>query len=216
MLGHLVLVDGELGQRVGQKLGMEGQAESIEPARQPIAMDPSPALSMVQKAPKTLAGRTVGVLVSNGSDRALVERLAVAVEKEGARLEIVAPKIGGAVAADGKAILADHALAAGPSILFDAVVVAAAGEGIERLLAHPNAIDWVRNAFAHLKVIGYVADAEPLLDRAGVERDEAVVLLARGNGLATFVTAAKAGRVWERERTIEERSESRSRPSRAR
>jgi len=80
------------------------------------------------------------------------------VQKEGGHLEVVAPKIGGAKA-NGKRLPADHALASGPSILFDAVVVAATGDGADRLAEHPTAIDRLRDAFAHLKVIGHVPGA---------------------------------------------------------
>ena len=59
-------------------------------------MKPSPALSLIKKAPKTLEGRKVGVLVTDGSDPAFVAALRTAVEKAGARLQVVAPKIGGA------------------------------------------------------------------------------------------------------------------------
>ena len=124
MLGHLANIDGELCKRVEEGLGMEGQAEKIQPARPPIDMKPSPALSIILKAPKTIEGRKIGVLVSDGTDAALVDALRSAVEKAGARLQVVAPKIGGAKAKGGKLIAADHALAGGPSIFFDAVVVA--------------------------------------------------------------------------------------------
>jgi len=205
MLGHLTIIDELLCRRVEQKLSMEGQADSIEPARPPIDLEPSPSLSLVRKAPKTLAGRKVGVLVSDGSDRTLVDRVRTAVEKEGGRVEVVAPKIGGAAGADGKPIAADHALAGAPSIFFDALVVAVAGEGAKRLAAHPNAVDWVRDAFAHLKVIGHVADAAALLERAGVEVDEGLVALSTPKDIATFIVAAKGPRIWERERKTEER-----------
>ena len=68
MLGHLKNIDADLFARVEDGLGMQGQAEDIKPARAPIDMKPSPALSLVKKAPKTLEGRKVGVLVTDGSD----------------------------------------------------------------------------------------------------------------------------------------------------
>jgi catalase len=186
---------------------MEGQAEAIEPARAPIDLEPSPALSLVAKAPKTLAGRKVGVLIADGSDRGLIDRVRVAVEKEGGRIEIVAPKIGGATAADRKRIAPDHALPAAPSTLFDAVIVAVASDSVMRLVEHPNAVDWLRDAFAHLKVIGHVPDSAPLFERAGISAGEGVIELSNGKDVNTFIVAAKEGRVWNRERMIAERSE---------
>jgi len=207
MLGHLDIIDAELGSRVAHKLGMEGQAEAISPARRPIELDPSPALSLVKKAPRTLAGRVVGVLAADGSDRALIDRLRAAVADEGGRVDVVAPKVGGAHGSDGKPIAVDHALAGGPSVLFDAVVVAVAGDSVQQLLAHPSAIDWVRDAFAHLKIIGHVPDAAPLLERAGIEADEGVVAVASAKNVGAFITAAKGPRTWNRERAVEERTE---------
>ena len=202
MLGHLANIDRELCDRVEEGLGMEGQAESITPARPPIDMKPSPALSLVLKAPKTLEGRKVGVLVTDGTDAAFVTALRTAVEQAGARLQVVAPKIGGAAAKGGKRIEADHQLAGGPSIFFDAVVVAASADGAAMLEREAAAIDWIRDAYGHLKVIGVVDAAAPLLERAGVDPDAGVVTMEGTKGISAFITAAKNGRVWDREPTL--------------
>jgi len=199
MLGHLMNINPELGTRVAGGMGMEGQAESIKPARPLVDMKPSPALSIIAKAPKTLDGRKVGVLVTDGSDGALVQALKAAVEKAGAQLQIVAPKIGGAKLKGGVKLAADHQLAGAPSIVFDAVVVAPSPEGAAALESDAAAIDWIRDAFGHLKVIGAVDAASPLLQRAGVEPDAGVVTLQGPKDMAAFVTAAKNGRVWDRE-----------------
>ena len=37
------------------------------------------------------------------------------------------------------------------------------------------AVDWVRDAFGHLKAIGFTPEAQALLDKAGVEADAGVV-----------------------------------------
>ena len=44
-------------------------------------------------------------------------------------------------------IEADHQLAGGPSIFFDAVVVAASEDGAAMLEKEAAAIDWIRDAF---------------------------------------------------------------------
>jgi catalase len=199
MLGHLKNVDDDLFTRVEDGLGMQGQAETIKPARAPIDMKPSPALSLVLKAPKTLAGRKVGVLVTDGTDSAFVAALRAAVEKAGARLQVVAPKIGGARGKDGKMIDVDHQLAGGPSIFFDAVVVAASTDGALMLEKEAAAVDWIRDAFGHLKVIGVIDTALGLAEEAGVEEDEGVVEMDGTKDIAAFIMAAKNGRVWDRE-----------------
>jgi len=202
MLGHLAIVDRSLGDGVAVALGMEGQAETIRPARPPIDLPPSPALSLISKAPKTLEGRKVAILVADGSDPALVAALRTALKKEGGELAVVAPKIGGAKGKGGQTIAADHALSGAPSILFDAVVLAPSAEGAARLAGDAAAIDWVRDAFGHLKVIGHVAAAAPLLERAGVNPDAGVVEIDAGRSISAFITAAKKARIWAREPTL--------------
>ena len=202
MLGHLANIDDELCERVEEGLGMEGQADQIQPARPPIDMKPSPALSIILKAPKTIEGRKIGVLVTDGTDAALVDSLRAAVEKAGAQLQVVAPKIGGVSAKGGKRIDADHALAGGPSIFFDAVVVAPSADGAAMLGKEAAAIDWLRDAFGHLKVIGVVDAAAPLLERAGIETDAGSRRHRQRKGVNGFIAAAKNGRIWDREPTL--------------
>ncbi|MFO0745129.1 MAG: catalase [Myxococcota bacterium] len=200
MLGHLHLIDEALAAGVEAGLGMEGQADRLTPARAPIDLPPSPALSMIGKTAPTLVGRKVGVLVTDGSDPAWLAAVRAAVEAEGARVALLAPKIGGAVLADGAQQAVDMALAAGPSLFFDAVVCLASEDGAKLLSKEAAAIDWLRDAFGHLKVIGFSAGAAALLNKAGVKHDRGVVAIdGAEDGLASFVAEARSGRVWERE-----------------
>jgi catalase len=58
------------------------------------------------------------------------------------------------------------------------------------------AIQWVMDAFGHLKAIGASAEAQKLLDKAGVVADEGVTGLDKA-----FVKAA-ATRFWAREASL--------------
>src|SRR5262245_16791506 len=111
----------------------------------------------------------------------------MAVEQERAMLELVALRIGGTRAADGAIVPADHTIAGGPSVFFDAIAVLPGAAAIAELVAEPSAIDWVRDAFLHCKVIAAVAEARPLLDAARVNPDEGVLDLAGGAAIAQFV-----------------------------
>jgi catalase len=164
--------------------------------------EPSPALSLIAKARPTLETRVVGCLVTDGADAGLVDQLRKAVEAEGARFKIVAPKASGVSLASGKKLAADFAIAGGPSVFFDAVVLAVSTKGAAELTRESAAVDFVRDAFGHLKVIGYTAAARPLLAKAGIEvaeADRGLVALDGPRGEAAFVSQAKKGRVWERE-----------------
>jgi len=202
MLGHLMLIDPALGERVEAALGMTGTADKITPAKAPIDMKPSPALSLVEKAPATLKGRKLAVLVSDGVDGEIVAQLRAAVTAAGAVLAVIAPKIGGAKTKQGKLLPADHALSAAPSVLFDAVALCPSPQGAELLSQEAAAIDFVRDAFGHLKVIAFLDAAKPLLDKAHVMPDAGVIALSKSTGVKAFIAAAKKHRIWAREPAI--------------
>ena len=202
MLGHLNIVHEKLGEGVATALGMVGEADTITPKVEPRTLKPSPALSIIGKAPETIAGRKIGVLMTNGTDAALLAAIAKAAKAEGAQVALVAPTIGGITASDGSAVLADQALTGAPSTMFDAVVVAPGEDGVASLAREAAAVDWLRDAFGHLKVIGHVPAAKPLFDRAGVDMDaDAGTISVAGKAAAVkgFLAVAKRQRIWDRE-----------------
>jgi catalase len=83
-------------------------------------------------------------------------------------------------------------------VLYDAVVVMPSAEFGEILAHDAAAKDFVSDAFAHCKYIGYSPGARPLLDAVGVEDDEGVVALDGGTAVR-FVEQCGALRVWERQ-----------------
>lgn len=57
------------------------------------------------------------------------------------------------------------------------------------------------DAFAHLKVIGYSQAASGLLQAVGIAAGEKGIVALDG-GVGQFIAAAKAGRIWEREKEV--------------
>lgn len=198
VMSNLVNVDGALAQRVADGLGMP-LPKASKPASIPIDMEPSPALRIVGKYPESLKGRTVGILVSDGADGAMIASVKTAVEGEGGAVKIVAPKIDGVKLKGGKTLKADGQLAGTPSVLFDAVAIILSEPGCAALVKESAAIDFAKDAFGHLKAIGYSAEAKPLLDKAGVEPDDGIVVL--GKAAETFLLPARR-RQWAREPTV--------------
>lgn len=175
-------------------------AETKTPARRNV--EPSPALSIIGKAPEILKGRVIGCLVSEGSERTMIDALRQAIKKEGAKIKIVAPRVGGVNTSDGEMLEADLQLAGAPSVVFDAVAVIVSQAGCDELTREAAALDFVSNAFNHLKVIAYVPAAEPLLRRAGITvelTDSGVVALGNAGAVTSFIAAAKKMRIWDRE-----------------
>ncbi|MBA4105220.1 MAG: catalase HPII [Pirellula sp.] len=204
MLGHLEHIDSSLAAEVADKLGMTGEAEPITPTVKPNhGLGTSDALSQYLDAPKSIAGKKIGVLVTDGTDPKLVDALVKKAAAEKATVEIIAPKAGGYTPLNEDRRPADHALEGAPSALFDAVVIAPSEEGVLQILKFAAAVDWLRMAFAHLKVIGHVEESAPLFDAAGIDpANDAGIVKVKGAKVGDFIEAAKQHRVWEREAQV--------------
>jgi len=195
VLANLQNVDAALAERVAAGLGATLPAKS-KAAKEPEDMNASPALRIIGKYPPSLRGRSIGILVSDGADGAVVQAISAAARREGASVKIVAPKIGGVTLESGKPLKVDGQLAGTPSVIFDAVALVLSKEGCAQLLKDGAAIDFIRDAFGHLKAIGFTTSAQALLDAAGVEPDEGIVDLARTAD--AFLEQART-RQWDRE-----------------
>jgi catalase len=201
MISHLLNIDAKLAKAVAAALGMKDVPKPADAAVKPKDLDASPALSIVLNGLKNFKGRKVGAFVTDGADADLLAQLTAALEKEGATLEVIAPKIGGITASDKTLIPAKHMLGGGPSVLFDAVVLLGSDAGFKQLMKEAPARDFVADAFAHLKFIGHVKSALPLLAKAGVpdDADTGVMILDNLKSVSEFVKACGALRVWARE-----------------
>ena len=198
MVGHLRHIDEDLAQRVADGLGFESLPSAPTAALPVQDFPPSPALQIIGKMKDSLAGRVIGILVADGSERTAVEVLRAAATGAGASVKIVAPKVCGPKLADGERLAADGQLAGTPSVMFDAVAILLSDEGAEQLSTKSAAIDFVRDAFSHLNALAIDHGGQVLLKVAGIESDEGIVDV---NDVAGFLAAAKT-RQWDREKTV--------------
>ena len=202
VVAHLRNIEDGLASRVAKGLGLK-ELPDPAPAAVPTRQDlkESPALSVILNGPESFKGRKVGALVTDGADAELIKALQAALKKEGAMLQFVAPQVGGIEASDGSWIEADEKIEGGPSVLFDAVVLLPSSAGAKLLADEPTARDFVADAYAHLKFIGHVAAAKPLLQKASVldQQDEGFVSLQSKGDVRAFVAACRSLRYWQRE-----------------
>jgi len=195
MVANLRNVDEQLATRVAVGLGID-LPERAKAARAPIDMEPSPKLSIQRNMKETIEGRAIAILYADGSDGKEIHKLMKAIRNAGGKPVLIAPKIGGAKLADGMMLKADGQLAGTPSQTVDAIALVLSQEGASTLLKDAAAIQFVMDAFGHLKAIGASAAAQPLLDKAGVEPDAGVTDLGDG-----FLAAA-VKRFWDRETKV--------------
>jgi catalase len=203
VLSRLINIDHGLALKVAAGLGLPSEIVPAPVAVAAVDMLPSPMLSLLAKAKPTFEGRKVGVLVSDGCDGDLLAELKSVVAAVGGKVEIVAPTIYGVTSATGELIAADHKIDGGPSVLFDAVAILPSDAGGAKLALEAAAVNFLRDAFGHLKVIGYVSAAAPLFVKGGVndaapDNDPGLIAFPAAS-VDDFVAAASAGRVWNRE-----------------
>jgi len=198
MVGHLRHIDEGLATRVATGLALGKMPDAPKAARPVAKMDASPALQIIGKMKNSLAGRAVGILIADGSDGAVIDTIKRAAIDAKASVKIIAPRVGGAKLADGSVLAVDGQLAGTPSVLFDAVAVILSPEGARMLAKESAAIDFIRDAFGHLKAIAVDDGGRALLKAANIEADAGVVNAKDRNA---FVAAART-RQWDREKSV--------------
>jgi catalase len=198
MVAHLRNIDEDLAQRVFHHVGLATLPEPAATTVDVQDMAPSPALQIIGRMKDTLEGRVIGILVANGSDRAAIDAVRSLASQAAARTMLIAYSIGEIKASDGAMLKVDAQLAGSPSVILDAVAVFLVDNEAARLCKESAAVDFLRDAYSHLKAICFDEGAGVLLESANCERDERTF---ETNSIAEFIDAAK-GRCWERESKV--------------
>ncbi|MFN7916874.1 MAG: catalase [Vicinamibacterales bacterium] len=206
MVAGLLNVDPTLGREVASGLGLRDLPEPL-PMVLPDAVQSevtrSPALSLTARpGDGALAGRRVAVLVDTGVDADAVRAVEEALLASG----IVSRRVGsvlGRVQAGSSELEVDTTAEAMPSVLWDAVVVAA---GQPAVAPDGRMVEFVRDQYRHCKPILVLGDGTALLQAAGVppsaSADLGVFVIGSGSAAATapaFITAMARHRFYERE-----------------
>jgi catalase len=105
---------------------------------------------------------------------------------------LIAPKVGG-LKLKGGVLQADGQLAGTPSVVVDAIALVLDEAGAKKLAREGAAVQFVMDAFGHLKAIGATKASQALLDKAGVIADAGITDLG-----PKFIQAA-ARRFFDRE-----------------
>lgn len=191
-------IDEDLAQRVADGLGMAALPPAAPAAAPTLDLPRSKAITLIPKMKPTLEGRSVGILVADGSNGSEVDALRTAAEGAGATVKLVGPKR--FVALKGrKPLKVDGQLAGTPSVLFDAVASVLSMEAAKQLAREAAAVDWFRDAFGHLKAIAACEGTrEHVFKAAAITPDKGVVA---PQDTAAFIKLA-ATRQWVREPTL--------------
>ena len=188
----LVNINADLAKLVSDATGIPVEPTGTPEAPTPSAPTPSgplrknasrlksPALSM-DKAPPTIKGRKVAVLVGDGIDTTEVESILEALVAADLVPETIGPRAGSVEASDGP-MKVNRAAPNAPSVVYDAVLVPT---GIGEALAEMTlAQRFVHEAYRHGKPIAVARDAEVFLKAAGVPTDAEGIAIGEGDALS--------------------------------
>lgn len=194
VIGQIRNIDEDLALRVANGVGI-ALPKAVPPAKQPLSMKPSDALSIIKKSQPNPKGRKLGILFAEGSDKAVIDEMKASAKKIGLSVKLIAPQLKG-IKVKGGTLDADGQLAGTPSCTVDAVAIVLTEKAAKDLCKEGAAVQFVMDAFAHLKAIGHSEGATSLLDKAGVVAGDGVFDLG-----ANFLKAAGT-RFYEREPSV--------------
>lgn len=211
VLALLANVDMQLASAVAEGLGMD-----VPPAL-PLATDkpmptyaPSPALSLLARPGKIdIATRNIAILAGNGVAAESAEGIYAALLQDGAVPRIVGSRLGKIMTATGGKMDIEISLDAGPSVLYDAVVIAGGEESCKKLSRDAHALEFVRLQYRHCKPILAIGKGADLLAAAGIPTtlpdgsiDSAIFIVADNqwdSGLQKFKSVLASHRFYIRE-----------------
>lgn len=210
----LVNVDATLAQRVATGLGI-----AVPPAA-PILRDisanlqPSAALSMMSRpGDGAVHGRRVAILVDDGIDAASTRQVYAGLLAVGAVPRFVGRQLGQVSTVDGKGagvpINVEISMTAGPSVLYDAIVIAHGLTLGGQLSSNATASDFIKEQYRHCKPMLVLGTEKTLLDQLSIahhlpDHGKDIGLVEQGDGsladaLAAFIDALSGHRSFERE-----------------
>jgi len=168
ILALLANVDDALAAKVAEGLGMDVPDPLPRASDAPVpAYPPSPSLSLLSRPGQTgIRTRRVAILVGPGVDADQVRAIYAGLLEDGAVPRIVGTMLGKVKATGGKALDVEVSLEAGPSVLYDGMVVPDGAAAAEALARNAHAIDFVREQYRHCKPILALGAGAGLLTKA--------------------------------------------------
>jgi catalase len=220
VVGQLAFIDMDLAAKVAEKIGVE--VKKLDQPNQSIPADANPkdlqseerepetktseALSMQNTVKDTISSRTIGFIAANGVDEAALKSLQQKIEKEKARVQIIAPSVAPIKTNNGTSLTPKHSLTSIKSVCFDALYISAGENSTKELLNPENkkhVLEFINEAYSHCKAIYFGEGTEPIYNASNIAKkkhdDPAIINNESKNPDADFIKAVANHRVWDLE-----------------
>lgn len=169
MTKRLAEIDTELGETIAQMVG--GPAPP-QPDKKNHGKKAS-GLSQLEYVPKnvTIESRKVAILIADGYDATAFAAMLGALKGAKAIPVIIGPRRSAIYAAgedhgSGKGVVPDHHFEGQRSTLFDALFIPGGENAIKQLTSKGRAVQYVREAFGHLKTVAATGEGVRMLEKA--------------------------------------------------
>lgn len=222
MVGILSQINNNLAKNVADGLGLEVPEALEQPINHSIPADGNPddyqpvyvkssvkrseALSMNNTSKNTIKSRKIAFLAADGFEEESLINFKKIIEKEEAKVSIIAPQLGRIISETGTELKVNETLLTTASVLFDAVFVCAGSKSVKTLLEEPNAVEFVDEAFKHCKPIAAQGDGVELFKASNRINKELSKETHPLSGILVdkspeeFVSAIAQHRFWDREK----------------
>jgi catalase len=206
-------IDHTLAIRVAEGIGVD--APKTDGSTSVAARAPEVGVE-ARKHTDSIATRKIAILAADGFDHASLATVREALERKGARCEVVS-KHQRTLRGTGGELAVDKSYVVSASIMYDAVLIAGGRDSAATLRTQGDAIHFVNEAFKHGKPIGALGEGGSVLaasqirgvavsDAADLIADVGVVTLAESSGAPglssfgdAFAEAIAQHRHWDRD-----------------
>ncbi|MEJ7822508.1 MAG: catalase [Chitinophagaceae bacterium] len=198
---------------LNQSIPADGDPEKFRSIVREGSLDKSEALSMKNTIKDSIRTRKVALLAADGVNENNLMAIIDSLTKEGAMVDVVAPKLGFITGENDTKIPVYKSFLTTASVLYDAVYVPGGTNSVATLEAEADAVHFLNEAFKHCKAIAADKQALQVLKATYFGRKlpedssdetammEGVIISNDINTLSKqFIAAIAQHRFWEREK----------------
>lgn len=211
VISLLLNVDSRLAEEVANGLGISLPTPAPIASKLPLPkFESSPSLSLLARPGQTgIRTRRIAILAGNKVNAESISEVYANLLKDGAVPRIVSSRLGQITTIDNGTFDVEISLEAGPSVLYDAVVIADGKGSTQELSRDANALDFLRQQYRHCKPILVIGSGADLLAKADISTtlpdgsaDHAIIVTDAknvNNAIDSFKKILAAHRSFERE-----------------